>query len=201
MPYETDFDAAFTILLGKASSTTIIGGNGTGTGTGPVPIPGGTGLQQPPAVTLNYVWGGGQSPLIMSNMNPMLLEVPINGDLIYAHMYAGDASGRPSVVSASVSLLITNVGSWGAGALLSGSGVTPQLAGTAVGNPLTLNWRQHFVTGDAVIAVPTAFIGQATWMALTLQIRSSDVQIGVTGVSAQTTPITDANGNPIVVRG
>ena len=64
-----------------------------------------------------------------------------------------------------------------------------------------LNPGGTFDTGDALLAVPTSISGSATWLAVVLQIRSTEVPLGVTGVTDTSgTSVTSSDGTPVVLR-
>ena len=158
MPYETDFDTAFTILLGKAQNTIT---------PTPTPAP----VITPPSTvttyTLNFLFGNGSSALTASGQNPLLAEVPDSGEIVWAHLYAGNSVAVGVNVTATVDLwrtfgTLTNI--WG-------SGTKPTLTSQSSANMSLVGWFPHLDAGEQVIAKLATFSGTATWLSLVLRVR------------------------------
>jgi hypothetical protein len=160
MPYETDFDTAFTILLGKAQG--IIAPTPT-----PVPpvVTAPTGTVT--AYTINFLFGGGSAALTAGGQNPLLAEVPDAGEIVWAHLYAGTGTGAASSVSATVELYRT----FGTLTTIYGGGTKPTLSSQSSANMSLSGWFTHLDAGEQVIADLATFSGTASWLALVLRIR------------------------------
>jgi len=196
MPYETDFDTAFTILLGKAQ--------GTIAEVAPAPIPTGGGTTIITATT-NYIvafmFGGGGSALSTTTVDPYLVEVPDPGEIVSAHTYAGNSTATPVAVTATVDLQRTSFTTFGGSSPVYGSGTPPRLQADSIGNASLSGWFTHLDTGDTLIARLSAFSGTATWVALMLRVRrdaSAQQQFAVLDASGD--PVLDASGNPVIFR-
>lgn len=161
MPYETDLDTAFTILLGKAQGTV------TPTPTPvPTPTPGG-GTVTATTYTLNFLFGNGSSALTASGQNPLLCEVPDSGEIVWAHLYAGNSVAAGVNVSATVDLWRT----FGTLSNIYGSGTKPTLSAQSSANMSLVGWFPHLDAGEQVIAKLATFTGSATWLSLVLRVR------------------------------
>jgi len=136
-----------------------------------------------------------------ATVDPILVEVPFSCSLQWVHLYAGDATGRPTVVTATVDIALTQITTFGTAASIVGTGVSAILAAASVSTIPLLGWVTNFTTGDILIARLTSFTGLATWLTCSLLLRATDVTVGITGVQDTTgTPVVDANGNPVVLR-
>jgi len=134
-------------------------------------------------VGVDFFWGGGGLPLDISIVDPLIAEIPIDGRLVWAHLWAGDGAGNPVAVQASIDLRLTSIRGFGSAASVPQSGA-PILLDTAASNDIDISgWLRNYVTGDTLIAIPTTFIGTATWIALTLQFRPQDAPQGVSVVT------------------
>ena len=162
MPYETDFDTAFTILLGKAQNTIT---------PTPAPVPptggGGTGTATVTAYTINFLFGGGGSAVTTGNQNPLLCEVPDAGEIVWAHLYAGSNTAAPVSVSATIELYRT----FGGLTTIYGAGTKPTLSSASTANMSLAGWFTHLDAGESIIADLVTMSGTATWIALVLRIR------------------------------
>src|SRR5688572_16986643 len=163
MPYETDLDAAFTILLGKA--------RGTGTVTpAPAPSPGGGGtpVAQSSSYVLVFHFGGGGSPLTVATTDPVLVETPDPGEIVWSHLYAGGPTGQPEVVSAELDLQVTRFDTFGGSSPVYGSGSPPTITADSLANTSLSGWFAHLDSGATLIARLLSFTGGATWVNLVL---------------------------------
>jgi hypothetical protein len=183
MSVDSLLDSALTTLLGKAIRDAEAEGAIT-----------------PRTATINFSWGGGGQPLVLTNTDPILVEVPFPSKIIWAHLYAGDAAGQPAVVTASVEVRITQFSSFGGSLALYGSGTAPALTAASRADLDVTNWQVNLLTGDALIARLTAFTGSADWIALVLLIRSVDDAL-ITVVDTSGDQFVDTSGNPFVIRG
>lgn len=158
----------------------------------------------PPAVrpaTVNFNWGGGGVPIVLANTDPVLVEVPFPSRIVWAHLYAGDATGLPMAVTASVEVRVTQFTEFGGSVALYGSGTVPALSSASRADLDLTGWQVNLITGDALIGRLLTFTGAATWVTLSLLLRPTDVPIGVTSViDATSNSYTDANGNLYVYR-
>jgi hypothetical protein len=176
-------DEALTILLAKAQRTQLE-----------------TTPQRKPAM-IEFEWTGGGAPIVLANCDPVLNEVPFPGDIVWAHMWAGDAAGNPVAVTATITVGLTQILTFGASTSLHGSGSPPSLVVDSATNASITGWQTHLVTGDTLIGVLTAFTGLATWVALTILVRPTTEDIGVQGIAdANGDQIVDEFGNLIVLR-
>lgn len=172
MSFETEFDQAFTILLGKAQQNV----SQTVPSTTPAPTPGGgTSGGGTTITTGTYVvafeWGGAGAALQSTTADPILVEVPDSGDIVWVHLYAGNVSGAPSAVSATIDLQRTAFGSFGSSTSLSGSGTPPRIQSDSIANTSLSGWSTHLNAGDTLIARLTSFTGLATFLVLILRVR------------------------------
>lgn len=154
------------------------------------------------SATINFEWNGGGQPLTTAidpltlyeyplTTDPVLVEVPFDATIVWAHMYAGDSRGNPIPISTMVDLTLSSLLTFGAQTPVYGIGARPEMvAESSVDLPLT-GWQLNLVTGDTLMATPFTFTGVATWFALTLLIRTTQVPLGVE-------PIVDNNGAQIV---
>lgn len=184
---DSTFDEAFTRLLGKATADALAGG---------------TAQAQSRPVGIDFTWTGGGLPLVLANLDPILVEVPIDSSIVWAHLYAGDANMNPVAVSATVDVQRTTFATFASRTPLYGLGLIPTLsAGYATDCDLTL-WNMNFIVGDTIIARVASFTGTATWLALVLQLRPTQaVQLGVDTVTdSDGNTITDSAGNTLVLR-
>jgi hypothetical protein len=160
---EATLDLAFTTLLAKARPNDL-----------------------PAAVrpaTIDFIWTGGGQPLDATMMDPILVEVPFPARLVWAHMFAGDGTGGAVPVQATLDLRLTSLSAFGTSSPVYGTGSPPRLDSFAATNLSLDGWQLNFATGDALIAFPVTFIGTATWLALTLQLRPTESPIGITDVT------------------
>lgn len=194
MSADATLDQAFTTLLAKAQKRLLDSPQAT----------------VKPA-TINFEWTGGGQPITVAvdpitllstpAVDPVLVEVPFPSTIIWAHMFAGDAAGRPVAVSASVDVELTQLLTFNASTSISAGGFSPALSSQAVSDLSIVGWQTNLATGDLLIARLTSFVGLATWVALTLQILPTNVPIGVAGVTDGTgDQIVDSNGNIVVLR-
>ena len=193
MTYETDFDAAFTLLLGKAQ--------GTYTYTNPTPTPAGGGT--PSAVATSYsvcfMFSGGGRALIAAQVDPILVEVPDDGEIVWVHLYAGDINAAPVAVTATVDLQITRWETFGGSSPVYGTGNPPSLQADSVGSPSLAGWFPHFQAGDTLIARLSLLSGTATWIAMIIKVRrdiTTQNQLAVLDGSGNL--VLDTGGNTVV---
>lgn len=160
--------------------------------------------QTPPSLrpaTINFEWSGGGTALVATTCDPILVEVPFDSNIVWAHLYAGDANGRPIKVTATVDLQLTQLAAFGVTTALYGTGATPSLTVQSSADTPVVGWQANLITGDAIVARLATFTGLATWLALTLQLRPTDVAIGVsTIVDNAGDTVVDSNGNTLVFR-
>lgn len=192
MPYETDFDTAFTILLGKAQGT--IAPTPT-----PIPTTTGGGGTTAVAVATSYIisfhFSGSASAL------PVLTEVPDAGEIVWSHVYAGGASAQPVAATTTIDLQRTSWATFGGSSPVYGSGSAPGLAADSVSNTSLSGWSTHLAAGDTLIGRITSFSGSATWVSLILRVRRDvTVQTQSALVSDTGDTVTDLSGNQIVFR-
>lgn len=201
MSVDTTLDTALTILLSKAQVGTSSGPVTQPTGGGGGSSGGGSSAPSTLPATVNMQFGGGGAPIVLANTDPSKASVPFAGRIAWARLCAGDATGRPVAVTATVDVQLTSFETFGASTSLSGSGTSPSLQTDSVRDCDLTGWHLNLVTGDWLIARLLSFSGSATWIALEMLIRPTDVPIGVAGVvDANGDQIVDNNGNPIVVR-
>lgn len=183
MSVDTNLDAAFNLLLQKAFK------------------PDQAFTYKP--TTINFMWSGGGLPLDIAMLDPILIEVPFPARLVWAHIYAGVALGVPVATDATIELRMTTLAGFGTTAPVYGTGLIPTLP-TAAGIDLDItDWQLNFDTGDTLIAyVSTIDVATlATWLALTLQLRPTDVPIGVTDVLDESDlGITTEDGSLVILR-
>lgn len=204
MPYETDFDAAFTTLLGKAQ------GRITPISPSPTPGPGtgGTGSITPTnnaaSVYMNFD-GAGQVLLAGMGGIPTLPTGAFT--IVGCHMAAGIWNARdlllsPMSVSASVDIRIASTGQWGGFSRPLYGTTRPTMTNQSEAFISTVGWITQLQPGDMLAYVLTSFSGTATVMTLTLLLNRIDV-IGISAppvVDQNGVQLVDANGNPIVDR-
>jgi hypothetical protein len=159
----TTLESAFTLLLKKAMRDTPF----------PSLRPGG----------IDFWWGGGGLPLSVLTIDPLIAEVPFASRLVWAHLFAGDATGAAVSVDATIELQLTNLYSFGVKSPVYGGGIPPALIGAYAADLDISDWQVNFNVGDVLIAYPTIFTGTATWLALTLQLRPTDVPQGIDTVT------------------
>lgn len=194
MPYETDFDTAFTILLGKAQ--------GTGVVAGPVAPPSSTPVAQSSSYTVPFLFLGGGSALSTSTQDPLTVEVPDPGEIVWVHMYAGNPTAQPVAVTATVDLQVTRWETFGGSTPVYGSGTPPRLQSDSVSSANLAGWFTHFDSGATLIARLTAFSGSATWILLLVRVRrdyTPPTQLAV--VDELGNAVLDSSGNPIIMTG
>lgn len=165
MSFETDFDTAFTTLLGKAVGVITT----TGATTAPSTT-GTTGTETGSTYSVVFLFGGGGSTLTTA-VDPILLEVPDSGDLVWVHLYAGSASGAPVAVTSTLALNATTYASFGSSTSLYGAGTPPRLQADSHTSISLAGWTTHLDAGDVLISRITAFSGTATWLALIVRVR------------------------------
>jgi hypothetical protein len=162
MSFETDFDSALTIILGKATGAFSAIQPST-----PPPV------TTPTTVTSSYsaifLFGGGGSALSTS-ADPILIEVPDSGDLQWVHLYATNALGVGVNATATLSIVIGSVGSVPSAAM-NGSGSAPSMTAQSYASTSISGWTTHVNAGDAIRARITAISGGATALSLILRIR------------------------------
>jgi len=163
MSVDSQLDAAFNLLLQKAFRAP----------GSPALRPGG----------IDFFWGGGGLPLDISLTDPLIAEVPFACRLVWAHLFAGDGAAGAVPVQARVELRMTSLSGFGTSSPVYGSGSPPLLTTAAVNNCALDGWVINYETGDLLIAWPTVFVGTATWLALTLQVRPTEVPVGITTVT------------------
>jgi hypothetical protein len=147
------------------------------------------------------MFSNGSAPLTALTMGPLMLEVPWPGSILWAHMFAGDVSGQPVAVSATVTLNITRVTTFGG--LLPIHGITsiPTLTAQSSATLDTTDWVQNLLPGDAVMALLTSFVGTATWLSLHLLLYPTEVPQGSSTIIDDTGDvIIDDEGNRVVLR-
>jgi hypothetical protein len=189
MPYETDFDTAFTILLGKAQGTIS---------PAPSPTPGGGGTLVPAATSyvICFQFNGGLAA------SPMLVEVPDPGEIVWAHLYAGGTNGEPATVSATVEVQQSRLETYGGSTPVHGSGSAPSIASSTSGDASLSGWHTHLSAGDSLVGRVTAFSGATTaWLALVLRVRRDNVmQTLLFVVDGSGNTVVDSSGNTVVFR-
>jgi hypothetical protein len=196
VPYETDFDTAFTILLGKAQGTIT-----TDPGTVTPPSSGGGGTIAPTSYVVAVQFGGGGAVLTTSGSDPRIIEVPDPGELVWVHMYAGDANAQPVAVTATVDLQRTRLSTFGGSSPVYGSGTAPSLSGSATADMSLAGWFPHFESGDTLIARLTSFSGTATWVAMMIKVRrDATAQQQFAVLDSAGDAVLDAFGNPVIYR-
>lgn len=150
---------------------------------------------------MDFGWGGGGQPLVTANTDPILLEVPFNARIVWAHLWALDGAGAVTPVTATVEVRIRTTQGSGGSSVLYGTGSVPALTSAGFADLDLTGWQRNLVIGDAVIARLTALTGSANLVALTLQLRPTEVPVGVTPlIDAGASTYVDANGNPYVYR-
>lgn len=195
MPYETDFDTAFTILLGKAQNTIA-------PTPAPVPSPGtgGGGGSTAPAIATSYViafqFSGGLTAV------PALAEVPDPGEIVWVHVYAGGTSAEPVAVTATIDLQLTRWETFGGTTPIYGSGTPPRLQADSISNTSLSGWLTHLSAGDALVGRMTEFEGDAnSWVAMMLRVRRDIVVQNQTSLIDDTgAVVTDPSGNVVIFR-
>lgn len=194
MPVEATLDRAFHTLV---DPLTAMGGT--------TPAPGGGGgsggtTTSPRPATLNFMFSNGATALSALVMGPLLLEVPWPGSITWAHMYAGDVYGQPVVVTASISLNITRITTFGGSSSLTGASV-PTLTDASSANLSTTEWVRNLLPGDAIVARLISFTGDATWVSLNLLLYPTNTAIGLsTVVDNSGNTVVDNDGNRVVAR-
>ena len=192
MPYETDFDTAFTILLGKAQGTIA-------PTPPPTPTPSGGGGSAPPAVATSYIiafhFTGSNTSV------PILTEVPDDGEIVWCHLYAGGATAQPVAATATIELQRTTWSTFGGSSPVYGSGSAPSLNADSVANTSLSGWSTHVAAGDTLIGRITAFSGSATWVTMVLRVRRDVVvQTQSSLIDDTGAAVTDPSGNQIIFR-
>jgi hypothetical protein len=167
VPYETDFDTAFTILLGKAQGT-VTTDPGT---TTPPPTGGGSTTAAPSSYIVAVQFGGGGEALSVAGSDPRIIEVPDPGEIVWVHLYAGNASAQPVAVDVTIDLQRTRLSTFGGSSPVYGSGTPPSLSGSATADMSLVGWFTHFESGDTLIARLSSFTGAATWVAIFVNVR------------------------------
>lgn len=197
MPYETDFDSAFTLLLGKAQGVI------TPTPT-PIPITGGgttTPVAQDTSYVIAFTFGGGGTPLSAATADPVLIEAPDPGEIVWVHLYAGSANYEPVAVTAVLDLQRTRWETFGGTTPVYGSGTSPRITADTQANMSLAGWFAHMDAGDTLIAKLTSFSGTATWLSMQIKVRrESTVLAQSTVVDAAGNQYVDASGNFYVYR-
>ncbi len=184
MSVEGQLDQAFTTLLAKARQRAEEQAGIT-----------------PRTASIIFEWAGGGLPLVAANTDPVLIEVPFDSTIVWAHMYAGDAAGLPVAVTATVAVAFTLLSTFGAQSALNGTGLQPSLQADSIRDVDLTSWHTNLLTGDTIIARLASFAGAATWVALSLQLRATQVQIGVAPyVDTGGDTYVDASGSSYVFR-
>jgi len=156
MSFETDFDTAFTVLLGKAraglgATTTTGGGGQTGTDVTTYSVP--------------FVFTGGGASITTTLAEPILVEGCDAGDIISAHIWALNHSGALTAISATVTLtgrLFGVVGTTSLGSFV----LTAQSSADA-----SASVTGHLEAGQALIGRLTAISGAATSVTAVIRVR------------------------------
>jgi hypothetical protein len=183
MSVDSVLDSAFTTLLAKARQRADELAR-------PSPRP----------ATLNFGWGGGGVALTAATADPILLEVPWPGEIRWAHMYAGDANGVPVAVTATISVQITRLTTFGGVLPLHGTAI-PTLTAAAAADLVVTTWVQNLLPGDALIGRLETFEGDATWISLNLLLYPTSDDLGSAELlSSDGDELTDADGNIVVLR-
>jgi hypothetical protein len=200
MSFETDFDSAFTILLGKAQGTLTLE-------PAPAPAPvtssgGGTStVPAPTSYTVPFFWPGGGAAPVPAAFDPLVVEVPDPGEIVWVHLYAGDVNGQPVAVTTAIDLQVTRWESFGGSSPVYGSGTVPRITADSSANVSLSGWFTHLEGGDALIAKMTSFSGTATWVAMNIKVRRDTTAQNRVGVLDDTGgQVLDAYGNPIIYR-
>lgn len=181
MSVDSLLDQAFTTLLNKARGPAI--------------------EQAVRPATINFVFSNNGAALVVTTRDPLLVEVPFPCRIVWVHLYAGDKNGAPVAVTATVDLFLTQWDHFGTFAPVYGSGTPPHLTLDSVANADLSGWQLHLTTGDTLMARLRTFTGAASWLALTLQLRPTDVPIGISNVTDLAGSfVTDSAGNIVVSR-
>lgn len=162
MSFETDFDTAFTILLGKAQNTITQ----TVPSTPPVTT---TPTVVTSAYSVVFQFGGGGAALTTA-ADPVLVEVPDAGDLVWVHLYAGNAAGVGVSATATLELTRGAYGSVPTGTM-NGGGAAPSMTAASFADMSLAGWTTHVAAGDALRARIVTVSGTATWLSLIVRIR------------------------------
>jgi hypothetical protein len=197
MSVDTTLDTSLALIVSKARS---------GLSSGTIPITsggssGGTVSSTARTATVNFEWGGGGSALSASACDPVLVEVPFASEIMWVHLFAGIASGAPVAVTTTLDLQLTRWASFGGSTPVYGSGTSPRITADSLGNMSLSGWFVNMTSGDVLIARVLTFSGTATFLTMNILLRSSDVPIGISGVSdGSGGTVVDASGNRIVWR-
>lgn len=161
----------------------------------------GVGPDRARPASIVFEWTGGGLPIVQANTDPVLVEVPMPCRIVWAHLYAGDVVGNPVATTATVNVQLTSLTTFGASTPLYGSGAIPALVSDSATNLDLTDWHRNLVTTDTLIGRLATFSGAATWLVLVLQLRPTDVPIGVSAVTDDAgDPFTDADGNALTFR-
>jgi hypothetical protein len=141
--------------------------------------------------SINFGWGGGGTPLNVANLDPVLIDVPFPSRIIWARIRAGDATGAPVLVSATIDLRLSNFASFGGStAIYANAGIVSITNATKLDLSLT-GWIVDLDIGDSLSAQVLSVATLATWLSLTLLIRPTDMPIGVN-------PINSGSGSTVI---
>jgi hypothetical protein len=150
---------------------------------------------------LDFGWSGGGQPIDITAVDPMLLEVPFDARIVWAHLYALDGAGNPAPVTATVELRIRQATARGGTTALYGTGSVPALSSAGFAELDTTGWLTNLTIGDAVIARLTALTGVANVVVLAIQLRPTEAPLGIAGVvDSGGDAFVDASGNRFVFR-
>lgn len=164
MSFETELDTAFTILLGKAQGTVTQTVPST---PAPTPV-----TSDVTSYTVVFPWSGGGLAIVASACDPLVVEVPDAGEIVWCHVYAYSFTGTPVSVTAALSLAKTTYGDGlGSTTSVSGSGSAPGLSAASQASPSMSGWNTHLDAGDTIIGRLTSFSGTARGVAMVLKVR------------------------------
>lgn len=152
-------------------------------------------------VTINF--SGGGSALPSAGGLPAVIEIPYASSIVWVHLYAGDENLLPIAVTSTIDVRATILDSFDGGSAIPIYGSTlPGLTAQSSLNVDITAWSiRNFDAGDTLTFRMASFSGTATWMAMCIQLRATDVLQGsdtVTGPADEV--VTDEDGNPVVTR-
>lgn len=206
MPYETDFDRAFTVLLGKAQGTItptptpVPGGGGNPT---PTPVPNST--TDPCALMMNF---DGVGTVLRAGMGG-IPQVPqgsftITGCKITSGAYnTTRASIVPVNCTATINIQIASQGHWSGGSRKVWGSDLPTIFNASEADVSVAGWDvTEIQPGDILPFSLVTFSGAATVLTVTLQLRRfTTVGIGTTDINSGSNTVTDTSGNHIILQG
>jgi hypothetical protein len=150
---------------------------------------------------LDFGWSGGGQPIDATLTDPILLEVPFDARIVWAHLYALDGAGEFAPVTATVEVRIRQAVAGGASTALYGTGTIPALTSVGFADLDTTGWQLNLSVGDAMTARLTALTGVANVVVLAIQLRPTDAPLGISDVVDNTgNAFVDNAGNRFVFR-